>query len=366
MSAARRVAPIVLGVLLALLLVGAGLACLAYHRLYRGFAFARTVARTGESIRRHRTEFLEDQAYAAGLPSFARRGGTRDAGPVIGPRIRWVRRGAGAIELAALSGGAIDRGLRDRVDDDWPHAAPELWRDLDFGWMGQLAELDLWDLEQNSVSDPDDLVGPEPDVADLTTWAKLRLARGLHEGTLPAAVAEVEDLARLCFTTERLSPQLAGLALLSFVYRAQRQAGGPPPAPDLGRIRRALYGARAFARLETPPGDGPTFDQLRVGRCAALHDGAWVALLARPSLREPRSAEYRRLEDLLARSPECRLRSLRARWALPDDATPRGDTWWDRALWSGSTAWRRRQGEILVAIGAQDWLADYDRRSPAR
>jgi hypothetical protein len=117
----------------------------------------------------------------------------------------------------------------------------------------------------------------------------------------------------------------------------------------------------AFARLETPPEHADTFDQLLVGRCSALHGGTWTALLTRAELHESRTAEYRRLEELLERSPDCRLGRIRARWPLPDDVIPRGNSWWDRTLWRWSPAWRRVHGEILVAIGAQDWFRGYDR-----
>jgi hypothetical protein len=355
------VAGIVLVVLLGLLLVlgvGSGL---FYYWLYRtGFAFDVSVARTGESIQRHSEKFLDDQIYVAGLPLFAKRSGTRDAGPVIGPRVHWFRVKPGGVEYPSLSDLAIDRSLHDKLGDDWLNAAPELWRGVDFGWMDELTQLDFWDLEENSVSDPVDLLGPRPDSFDLWTWAELRLAKGFRENALPAAVTEVEDLARLCFTTERLSTALDGIAILTFVRTAQKRAGGFPSGPDLGRIRRAFFGSIAFARLETPPEFAATFDMLRVGRCSALHDGSSIALLIRAELHGSRSEEYRRLEGLLARTPECGLRRIRERWALPDDLTPQGNSWWDRSLWRWSPAWRRVQGEILIAIGAQDWFKGYD------
>jgi hypothetical protein len=367
MSRARRVGAIVVALLIASLLVIAGRAGLEYYRVYRKvFAFEKSVARTDESIRRHGKDFLEDQAYAASLPLFARRIGTRDAGPVIGPRIHWIGVKPGLIEHPALYDKAIDRGLFDKLGEDWPNAAPDLWRNLDFSWMRELAQLDFWDLEENSVSDPADLLGPRPDASDLWAWAKLRLAKGLHENALPAAVAEVEDLARLCFTSERLDVEVDGLYLLSAVRTAQKRAGSAQSRTDLGRIQRALFGALAFARLETPPEHTRTLDQLVVGRCSALHNGTWAALSSRAELHDSRSAEYRRLEDLLARFPECRLRMIRARWPLPDGVTPQGSAWWDRTLWRWSPAWRRVQGEIMVAIGAQDWFKGYDLRSPGR
>jgi hypothetical protein len=135
MNRGWRAGRIALGLLLASVVVIVGLAELAYHRVHdKAFAFEKSVARTGESIRRHSREFLDDQAYSAGLPLFTKRSGTRDAGSVIGPRIHWVRVKPGGVEYAALSDRAIDHGLFEKLGEDWPHAAPELWSDVDFSW----------------------------------------------------------------------------------------------------------------------------------------------------------------------------------------------------------------------------------------
>lgn len=362
MFRARTVWKLLLGLLAVILVVVAGLAVHFHYWTYRsGFAFDVTVGRAREAIARHARQFQEDQAYAAGLPLFASRTGGLDAGPVIGPRIHWVRIEPGEVAYPSLSDLAIDLGRYEQLGEDWPNAPPELWRDLDFRWMAQLAQLDFWDLEQNSIPNGADVPGPTPHLTDLLAWAKLRLAKGHQENALSTAVAEVEDLARLCFTTETFSTEMDGIALLGVVREAQKRLGGSSPVTDVGRIHRAVIGAHAFARLETPPEHAARFDQLRVGRCAALHDGAWIALATRADLRESRAAEYRRLASLLERAPECRLRRIRERWGLPDDPAPSGGAWWERTLWRWSPAWRRMNGEILVAIGAQDWFKGYDR-----
>ena len=361
-----RVKRILLGLLLALVLAGVGVAWLPYYRMYQSaFAFDVTVTRAGKVIAPHETEFLSDQAYAAGQPFFASRKGTRDAGPLIGPRIHWTIVKPGSVQHAALSDAVIDGDVFDKLGKDWISAPPDLWRGLDFGWMAQLARCDHWDIEKNSVSDPSDLVGPDPVAGDLFAWGRLRLAKGVHENALSSAVAEVEDLARLCFTAERHSLGMYGIALLADARRAREKGGLPHPGVDLGRIQRALGGAIAFARLETPPEYASNFDHLMVGRCAALQYGAWSAIMIRANLRGSRAEEYRRLDLLLGRTPECRLGRIRERWALPDESPHPDDaggrSWWERLLWRWSPAWRRIQGEILVGIGAQDWFKGYER-----
>jgi hypothetical protein len=354
------------GVLLVLVLAGVAVAGFSYHEAVQALSFQETVARTRERIARHEKEFTNDQAYVASLPLFAHRNGTRDAGPLIGPRVHWIRMKPGAVDYPAISDLAIDRGLSDKLGKDWLNASPELWRGLDFGWMAQLADCDYWDVERNSASDPSDLKGPEPFGSDLSAWAMLRLAKGLHENALSSAIAEVRELARLCFTTERLDSGLHGIALLAQVRRAQETAKGQPDGIELQRIQRALWGAYAFTRIETPPEYARYFDRLAVGRCVGLHDGAWGALVIRAELRDARPEEYRRLELLLARAPECRLGRIREKWALSDAPPERRATWWERTLWRWSPAWRRSQVETLVAIGAQDWFKGYDRDRPAK
>jgi hypothetical protein len=347
--------------LLATVLAGAGVAGFACRDALRiAFPFEETVAHARERISRHEEHFASDQAYAASLPLLAPRGGNRDAGPIVGTRVHWTRVKPGAVEYPALSDLAIDRDLSDKLGKDWLDASPDLWRDLDFGWMAQLAGYDYWDVEKNSVADPSDLRGPEPLGSDLSAWARLRLAKGLQENALSSASAEVKELARLCLTTERLEPGLYGILLLAYVRQAQEKAGGRPFGIELGRLRRALWGAYAFTRLETPPEYAGYSDHFAVGRCIALHDGAWGALLIRAELREARPAEYRRLEVLLANATDCRLGRIREKWAATDEP-PHLPTWWERALWRWAPGLRRAQGETLVAIGAQDWFKGYER-----
>jgi hypothetical protein len=365
MTRTRGAKRILLGLLLVLMLAGVGVVSVAYYGVYKpAIAFGATVTRAGKVIAPHEKEFLSDQAYAASLPFFASRKGTRDAGPLIGPRIHWTIAKPGAVNDAALSDAVIDRDVFDKIGKNWLSAPPELWRGLDFGWMAQLAQCDYWDIEKNSVSDRSDLMGPDPVPGDLFAWAKLRLAKGVHENALPSAVAEVEDLARLCFTAERHSLGLYGIGLLADARRAREKGGLPHPELDLGRIQRALGGALAFARLETPPEFAGNFDHLMVGRCAALQYGAWAAIIIRAELRGARAEEYRRLDHLLRRTPECRLERIRGRWALPDEPlnpNDAGSDWWDRLLWRWSPAWRRAKAETLVGIGSQDWFKGYDR-----
>jgi hypothetical protein len=264
---------------------------------------------------------MADQRWLASLPMFAPRSGNRDAGPLIGPRVHWIVAGSPSAKPLALDPTAMDK-----LGDGWVRAGPDVWGAVDLGWMAHLAEYDFWDVDGNSVP-PDQpfSMDAEPSITDLGAWTKLRIAKGVHDGALHSAVADVQELARLCFTAERFETQMAGLVTLGILRQARERLDADVPAPatdreSIARVHRAIFGARAFARLETPASYESDLARIVVGRCAALHDGAQTALLLRGPLRASRRADYQHVERLLAASPECRLTSVRRRWALPDEA----------------------------------------------
>lgn len=344
-----------------LVAVAIGLAAYGDH-VMRSTSEARA-ARLRAALASHRDEFMEDQRLLASLPIFAPRSGTRDAGPLIGPRVRWKFAAAGADPVPA-PGMTLDPGVVGTLGGDWIHARPDLWRDVDFGWMAQLAEYDYWDVDRDAIPpEPDSWSDTEPDSRDLWAWSKLRIAKGVHEHALAPALAEVQELARLCLTVERFPTQLAGIAMLRQVRKvAEHEAPAlmsrTPDNETTDRMLRALSAARGFARLETPASYEADLAKVVVGRCAALHDGVRTALLVRAQLRDARPEEYQRLERQLAASPECRLAAVRRRWATPDgDRSSRPEHWLDRVL-------ARRSGELMLSIAELDWFRPYEERAP--
>jgi hypothetical protein len=244
------------------------------------------------------------------------------------------------------------------------HAAPVLWSGVDFGWMARLAEYDYWDVDRNAVApDHDSWSDTEPDTMDLVAWSKMRIAKGINEHSLAPAVSEVQELARLCLTAERFPTQLAGVAMLRHARRAAEReapelAGRTVDNESTDRMLRVISAVRGFARLETPASYEGDFDRIVLGRCAALHDGLRTALLVRSQLREARPADYQHLERLLAASPECRIASVRQRWARPaQERASQPNHWWDDVL-------MRRKGEVLLSIAEQDWFRPYEKSAP--
>ncbi len=352
--------------------------------------FARTTvdgarARQGEALARYREAFLEDQRLAASLPILARRSGNRDAGLVIGPRVGWLAADPKSLEPWRRTLPEDARGLE--MDDDlprklgkeWLDARPALWAGLDFGWMSGLGGYDFWDLERHAPErDPEiPFRVATPNVSKLFAWAKLRLAKGLREDAPGKAIREVEELARLCATTEDAGVVAMGLGLLRVADKARVRAASSPRAPkDLGkpigpegleRLRRAMWGAVAYAELRASTAYDGDWDRIAIGRCAALGHGLATALATRPILAEAYAAEYRRLGRLLASSPECRLERLRRLWSQPDamdlDAILAEASWPARLAVRWIPGARTRFGEVLLAISEQDWFRLY--RQPA-
>jgi hypothetical protein len=255
MARARTIWKVVLALCAVLVALAIGMAVYTDH-VMRTTSEARG-ARLRAALASHRDEFLKDQRLLASLPMFTPRSGTRDAGPLIGPRVHWMV-AAGKANSASVPGVTLDPGLNGKLGDDWMHAAPVLWSGVDFGWMARLAEYDYWDADRNAVApDDDSWSDTEPDTMDLVAWSKMRIAKGIHEHSLAPAISEVQELARLCLTAERFPAQLAGVAMLRHASRAaEREApelvGRTVDKESTDRMLRVIAAVPGFARLETP------------------------------------------------------------------------------------------------------------------
>jgi len=338
-------------------------------------------ARQGAALAKYHRAFLEDERFAATLPILAWRAGDRDASLVIAPRVGWIVIDPKTLESYRRAlpedarGLELDAGLVKKIDKDWLNVDPALWVGLDFTWMRRLADYDYWDLDRHNLapSPPGYLYGASPDLEKLSAWAKLRLARGLHDGDPATAIREVEQLARLCTTTEETDVIAVGLSLLPLADKVRERAvslqrgagdlGKPLREGDWARLHRALWAAIAHAELRASAAYDGDWGEIAVGRCAALAWTMGMALPERPFLLDSYRAEYEHLGRLLAASPECRLPRLRKLWAQPDFpdivASLEGTSWPMRAVIRWVPAVRTLFGEMLVAISEQDWFRNY-------
>ncbi len=349
------------------------------------------VAKLEVGLVRHRTQILEDLAWAATLEVFAPAPGG-DAGTLLNPRLRWT----GHPEAIRVWEATLDarrpklqldaRAAEAVSGADWLEAEPEVWEGLDFAWMERLPEFGHWDLEKNSPWSAgvafERFEAPLPEFVSLPRWAKLRLAKGLRDGSPEQAAREVRALARLTQSTETLIGGAVALALLGLEddTRARALKDGRSvdgwqtlDKPARERLKRALWAVNAFASLDTPTAFAADFESLRFGRCAALNEAAFVALSVRPLVRDAHRAGYERLGRNLEGARECRLTSLRAAWAAEDKAsdflgggrvcalgTDASGTcgFIDRLGWL--PGFRRFGAEVLLNVAAPDWLNRYD------
>lgn len=329
--------------------------------------------RVGKERRRrellaHREAFFDDQRALARLPLLAPRAGDRDAGPLFSQRIRRLKVTAKEAEPAMPALG-LAAGTHEAIVDDWRHAAPSLWANVDFSWMATLGDFDYWDLE---ALGPAPLAGvsiaPVPNLVDVGDWVRLRLAKGLHDGDLPRAQSEVRELARLLLTTEDLGTILVGASFLGTAASARTPEvfEGPVTREDRLRMSRATFATFAFTIVGAPEEAEPDFKDIRFGRCVALHDAVMLALPLRSGLSEARLRDVAVLGRLLAEAPECRLRSLRRKWAAPDEPLPAERTLLRRLTMA--IPWTRHfQGDTLLNISsAQDWFRGYRPEGVAR
>lgn len=297
MTRDRKVRFALLGGSLVLLFLAAQL---AWPVLEAAFEFSSHVAWQRSAIAKYHAAFLDDQELAARLPLLAPRPGGHDAGPLLAARL-----------APAAIGPALAQGL----GAAWLEADPSLWAGLDFSWMAGLRACDHWDVDSVETSGQS--------FASVLAWAKLRLAKGLREGGAGPAIADVEELARLAASAERPHLVLTGITLLSYANRARERAKLPAEGPRVddaiaSRLVRATQASMAYTRLHTTPTYDADAGRTALGRCAALGDGLYTALVVRPYLLASHAAEYARLGRLLAEAGDCRLADLRRRWTAPD------------------------------------------------
>jgi len=357
-------------------------------------ASAGSERRQRAALERNREAFLQDQLALAALPFLARAAGA-DAGPVLAPRVRWMTVAQATRGLAQTVVPPVgDAPLPDPALERWHAALPEAdrhltlapslgdrlagkgWLDLpssvaedvDLEWMARLRDFAGWDVAASSPKETLDgglEVHASPGT-DVVAWARLRLLAGLRSRSLQAAVADVDELARLCAGSDdailvRLAAALerdVDAALARDGLGAEGRSGRRPFEAD--RYLRAVGAARAWTDLRASSDRDADWDSITVGRCAALRDGVELALGIRPLLRGAYQPALARLGRLLERSPECRLQHQRRAWVDPSlggwASAAETTSFADKVLgWIAPDY----PAEALLAISEQDWFKGY-------
>lgn len=228
-----------------------------------------------------------------------------------------------------------------RLENGWIRNFERLRRnEFDFTWMNELSGFDHWNLEsQGPLSElvtSQKFVPPSawpiPDVVDITTFAKVRMMKGVAKRESVAAFKHVRKLAQLLLTTENLSLMTAGLAILDLERQAYRFATEEQMiAPEewtpvdrnlTRRASRAIWALRGYLFAWTPPEHLQKIfldRELNFGFCGAINEGLPSELTLRPMLdtqlplAHGASAGYQKLDTIWARAAQsCRLKYLKA------------------------------------------------------
>ncbi len=156
-------------------------------------------------------------------------GQTNDAGVLLNPYIRLDSEASIAQKTTWWN--AMSKEDMDFVKRHWL-TAPETISFPEDNVLEELMDYDFWDLtssglyaEQLTQQPTMELTSyPIPYFANLQILAKVRLAKGLEDGSILSALREVRHLARLCQGQEHLVQSLVGIALLSFERVAYLEA----------------------------------------------------------------------------------------------------------------------------------------------
>lgn len=327
---------------------------------------------------RFRDRIMADQRRWSGDPLFARRDGG-DAAALMLQHISWDRVAPPVKGLPAH----VTAALRD-AGNDWLTHPIELSA-VDTEWMRELGAYGSWDLEGPGTplhGTPFNGFEDEyPNFVDVMDFARVRLRVGIDRGEPGPALEDVQELARLSFTSERLISDMVGAAVLGLHRRASEHArangldaGGVREfsEAEVESIRSALWTASSSTSLlGSPTAIAPDFPL--VGQCSAQLELAG-ALLVRPYASSIFRERYRDLDEGLAKSP-CRVGRLRAAWSTHGVAElPLGGA----ALCASATMGtpsscnvpdfvvhlpfvRDTIGTTLVTVATTDWFKFYGR-----
>jgi hypothetical protein len=257
-------------------------------------------------------------------------GATGDASPVLS-RVTGFRASTAADDVAGESGvpATLQAELKQWGKDWLDHVDDADLTGLELGWMKGLAHFAVWDLEAEGSpgrsADPTTWVeAPIPNFTVLSMAAKARLLHGLRAGEGAAAAAEVRALARLSATTEMHIGNLVGIQLAAIEAKARAVAvershdlrdWPTATSPDeIAALKRVVVTASQFFHIAEL--DREAEDDIVVGRCAAIADGAKWAIIGRDLLKDAEPARYATLAQTI-RDADCRLTTVRAAWNQP-------------------------------------------------
>ena len=310
-------------------------------------------------------------------PLFAPAGTKKDAGPYLNPLMAWSRNPGASPAPLALSLVLRKTSLGAALQD-WSGETVKKTdlAGVNFGWMKRLSEFDHWEAgthgwsllpEANRLTF-DGLSPPEPEVALLGTWLRLRLIHGLQTGTERDAFLESFQLARLGLSTELPGLKVLGALALRILgsYYERVTVLKPEVATSLSKWVPPAWRAdpkawREDVKAVTPlilyiaqfVGPSPLDLSSAVGErvppllCMGLWESLSVDTIYRAVATTPKmTAKRAAIEAEWSTFSRCRLRLIHAQW---NDAQLHGAI---------QEAGLRRAASILGAKST-DWLPPF-------
>lgn len=271
----------------------------------------------------------------------------RDAGAFLNGSLPWQHGQDGVNSKLALPFGV--RAVVDAWGSTWPvylDRAP--LEGVDFGWMADLKTKSYWQLEEPqdrdlvAASDPmfakdvDPAYEALPDLGLLSVWIKLRLASIRQGAPAAPALGEIQHLAGLALTTQRMSVIQAGLIWFELAREAEDYAAkeGVPitltadflTREEIKRAHKALPAQMAYLDLAVPASLAermfPVGTQ-RLGICAALRQRLPALHWEETLLGSDFPASFTALRTLIQRMASgCRPSPAFIAWASKDRAPP--------------------------------------------
>ncbi|MES2528674.1 MAG: hypothetical protein V4598_16440 [Bdellovibrionota bacterium] len=274
-----------------------------------------------ENLVKHEPKISEDRAVIEQETFFRGSRGEKDAGPYLNTIVHWDGHGPSKIQLPK----EVSDNLRDK---NWVAYEPDFKAlKLDFAWMEKLTEFDYWASDDNNPhikpsEHPVFQTLSFPGYMELTNWAKLRLIHGRKTQTMPKALAEVRQLARLIYTNDYLVSAMVAIAILrhegKFVqnYNPKIFAGWKTvPEETLVRAKRYFW---AMPELVDPRLSDEThqrFSGITVGKCQMISEGVFKNIIIRDHLQKMYPGAVKRFDEMVKSSLEtCRKSLVHVMW----------------------------------------------------
>ncbi len=260
----------------------------ALRRAGMGLEVAQWLRKNAEAAERNVDRFCEENEKLSAAKAGAEPGQRADAATYLAVRVDWEGGRTGLLHLPE----ALTTRLRGLPQDSWPRAIDERdWAGLDFSWLSELQAFDHWSMSGDGPLKNQDSIefssAPIPNYLGLMWWAKLRLAKGLREGQLERASAEVRHLGDLCGSSGTLVGEMIRVSVLRFDRLAWEASG--LPIPETSNMTAELASAVRRAGLAAPyflyPGVPREVQQKALGcgltRCSQLLEALGAAAMFR-------------------------------------------------------------------------------------